>query len=64
MLTKRQLRDDFNQLGINPNGTLLIHSSMKAVGSVEGGADAVLDVWMEAMSGGLLVLPTHTWKTD
>lgn len=36
---------------------------MKAIGEVEGRADAVLDVWMDYFKNGLLLLPTHTWKT-
>lgn len=36
---------------------------MKAIGEIEGGADTVLDAWMEYFQEGLLVLPTHTWAT-
>ncbi|MCC5931914.1 MAG: AAC(3) family N-acetyltransferase [Cyclobacteriaceae bacterium] len=49
-------------LGIMPSDTLLIHSSMKAVGKVEGGAEAVIDAFMQYLHQGLLVFPTHTWK--
>ncbi|MGF1718456.1 AAC(3) family N-acetyltransferase [Vibrio kyushuensis] len=61
MFTKQNLIDDLNRLGIDPNGVLLVHSSMKAIGSVEGGADTVLDALSELMSNGLLLLPTHSW---
>lgn len=50
-------------LGIHPRGTLLVHSSMKSIGEVEGRADTVLDALSEYMKDGLLVLPTHTWAT-
>ncbi len=46
-------------LGIDPAGTLLIHSSMKSIGPVEGGADAVLDAFSAHMRDGLLILPTR-----
>lgn len=52
---------------INKYGTILMHSSMKSIGDVEGGADTVLDALSQYMQEGLLVLPTHTWsyiKTD
>lgn len=62
MFTKQQLLDHISQLGIAPNDTLLIHSSMKSIGAVEGGADTVLDAFSEYMQDGLLILPTHTWK--
>ena len=50
-------------MGLTGSETILIHSSMKAVGNVEGGADTVLDALMEFFADGLLLLPTHTWKT-
>lgn len=60
--SKKDLIKNLEQLKINPKGTLLVHSSMKSIGEVEGGADTVLDALMEYMSEGLLVLPTHTWS--
>lgn len=62
MFTKEKLKRQLHELGINPSGTLLMHSSMKSIGSVEGGADTVLDALSEYMENGLLVLPTHTWS--
>lgn len=59
--TKQDLMEGLSDLGINPKGTLLIHASMKSLGEVKGGADAVLDALCEYMKEGLLVLPTHTW---
>ena len=41
MYTKSDLMADLAHLGINPRGTLLVHSSMKAIGPVEDGADTV-----------------------
>lgn len=62
MLTRQELERQVETLGIDPRGTLLIHSSMKAIGPVEGGAEAVLDAFSWYMQDGLLVLPTHTWR--
>lgn len=62
MFTKQDLLADIAKMGIDPKGTLLLHSSMKSIGSVEGGADTVLDAWCEYMRDGLLIFPTHTWK--
>ncbi|MBU5595118.1 AAC(3) family N-acetyltransferase [Amphibacillus sp. MSJ-3] len=61
MYTKTDLKNDLKKLGINKFGTLLIHSSYKSIGDVEGGPDTVLDSFSEYMKDGLLVLPTHTW---
>lgn len=62
MFTRESIINDIKEMGINPCGTLLVHSSMKSVGEVEGGADAVLDAFSEYMKEGLLIFPTHTWS--
>lgn len=61
MYTKESLISDLRNMKIDPSGTLMVHSSMKAIGEVEGGADTVVDALMEYMKDGLLILPTHTW---
>lgn len=55
------LYDQLKQMHINPHGILMVHSSMKSIGEVEGGADTVLDVLCHYMKDGLLLFPTHTW---
>lgn len=62
LYTKQNLTKQLAEAGLLPTDTVLIHSSMKSIGLVEGGADTVLDVWMEYFSEGLLLLPTHTWR--
>ena len=42
--TKQTLQQDLAAMGLTGTETILIHSSMKAIGAVEGGADTVLDV--------------------
>ena len=61
MYTKEELKQQLRNVGLTGKETILIHSSMKAIGEVEGGADTVLDAWMEYFAEGLLLLPTHTW---
>lgn len=61
MYTKNNIIDYIINLGIKPTDTLLIHSSMKSIGEVEGRADTVLDAFMKYMEEGLLIFPTHTW---
>lgn len=63
MQTKESLKADLQRMGIDPRGTLLVHSSYKSIGPVEGGPEAVLDALAEYMAEGLLVLPTHTWAS-
>lgn len=56
MYTYHDLVRDLENLKIDPKGTILVHSSMKSIGPVEGGADTVLDALMDYMKDGLLVL--------
>ena len=63
MYTKQELLRDLTAMGLTGQETILIHSSYKAIGGVLGGPDTVLDAWSEFFASGLLLLPTHTWKT-
>ncbi|MCL1878315.1 MAG: AAC(3) family N-acetyltransferase [Defluviitaleaceae bacterium] len=62
MHTKNSLIADLKTAGINPSGTLMIHSSCKSVGVVEGRGDTILDAFIDFMRDGLLIFPTHTWE--
>jgi aminoglycoside 3-N-acetyltransferase len=61
MHNQESLMKQLTQMEIDQAGTILVHSSMKRIGTVEGGADTVLDALSAYMKEGLLVLPTHTW---
>lgn len=63
MYTKQDLKNAIREMGIGSTDTLIIHSSMKSIGEVLGGADTVLDSFMEYLMEGLLILPTHTWAS-
>lgn len=62
MFTYADLWKNLEASEIRRSGTLLIHSSMKSIGEVEGGADNVLNVIMDYLKEGLLIFPTHTWE--
>lgn len=48
-------------LGLGPGMIVLVHSSLRSLGWVEGGADAVIDALITAVSpGGTLLVPTLT----
>ena len=42
MYTKAELKQQLQNAGLTGKETILIHSSMKAIGEVESGADTVL----------------------
>ena len=62
MHTFDSLTRDLAQAGFLHTDTVMVHSSMKSIGAVEGGADTVLDVLSDYFGHeGLLVFPTGTW---
>ncbi len=62
MISKEQLKADLQAMGIRPGDTVLIHTSLRAVGPVEGGAQGFIDAFCEYLSEGLFLIPTHTWN--
>ena len=62
MFDFNSLTEDFKNLGIKKNDNILIHSSMKSIGEVDGGADTVLDVFIKYLADdGNIALPSHSW---
>lgn len=63
MLTKNELVSQLNKF--NSNGKpVIVHTSLKAIGEIDGGADILIDALKERFTkdGGILCIPTHTWK--
>lgn len=58
MVTKEMVTKAFQCLGIRKNDILLVHSSMKSMGYVVGGPEAVIAGLQEAVKEGTLVFPT------
>ena len=56
--TKKHLKEQLYQMGLNGTETILIHSSMKAIGDVEGGAETVLEVLMFVVARHMIVHDT------
>lgn len=59
--SKESLKEQLKEMGILPTDAVMVHSSMKSLGAVEGGADTVVDAFMEYLEDGLFMTPTHTW---
>jgi aminoglycoside 3-N-acetyltransferase len=51
------LTDQLTLLGVEPGASLMVHASLRKIGPIEGGADAVLDALIEALGpGGTLLM--------
>ncbi len=60
-LTKGGLVDALRAVGVRPGDVMLVHSSLRALGFVVGGAQAVVDALLEAVGRvGTIVVPTHS----
>lgn len=62
MITKKMLLTQLADAGLKHDDTVLVHSSMKKIGEVDGGAETVFQVLEEYFADGLLAFPTLTWK--
>lgn len=63
MVTKQQIFKQLKQMNAPQDRPVIVHTSLKAVGEVESGAQGLLDALIEYFTsdGGLLIVPTHTW---
>lgn len=61
--TKQMIAEQLLDMNAPRNSVVLVHSSLRAVGNIEGGAEGLLDILVEYFTteGGLLCVPTHTW---
>lgn len=62
MLTKTDLTREFTALGVHPGDTLLVHSSYKSLGGVDGGPQTVIDALLEVLTpDGTLIMPNFNF---
>lgn len=61
MVTRNDVFALFESFGIRRDDVVTIHSSLREVGAIEGGADGLIDALKDYLCDGLLLIPTHTW---
>jgi len=63
MLTFDELRYGFRELGLERGDVVVVHSSYKSLGPVEGGPQTVIDALLDVLGPeGTLVVPTFTFN--
>lgn len=66
MLVKNEIIKALQKFDIEDNAILLVHSSLKALGYIDGGAETVIEALEETVPKGTLVMPTlsqKNWET-
>lgn len=54
---------DLVALGLKPDDTVLVHSSLSSLGHVEGGPETVVDTLRSVLPDGTLIMPSMTCNT-
>lgn len=63
MIGRRELVRDLRRLGVTPGMDLMVHSSLAAIGFVEGGAETVVDALLQAVGKrGTLLAPSFNHR--
>ena len=63
MPTRIDLAADLRRLGLRPGDRVVVHSSLRSIGRVDGGADAVVGSLLDVLGDdGLLVAPAFTYR--
>lgn len=61
-VTRSDIAEGLRTVGVAPGSVVLMHSSLSAMGYVDGGADAVVEGLLDVVGpDGLASVPTHTW---
>lgn len=63
MIGRQELVRDLRRLGVTPGMDLMVHSSLSAIGFVEGGAETVVDALLQAVGKrGTLLAPSFNHR--
>lgn len=64
-IAKHIVRDQLLDLGVQPGGVLIVHTSFRETGPIEGGPGGLIEALRQALGhGGTLVMPSMTYDDD
>jgi aminoglycoside 3-N-acetyltransferase len=62
--TRNDLADQLRQLGIGDGDSVVIHSSLRSIGKIDGGAETIVRAFLDVVGDeGLILSPTYTYFT-
>lgn len=66
MINKEDILKQLEVFRVAVGKPVLVHTSLKAIGEIDGGAETLLSALISYFTkdGGLLCIPTHTWTKD
>ncbi len=66
MLSKNDIKKQLQELNIEKGKIVTVHTSLRAIGEIDGGGETLLNALIDCFTkgGGLLCVPTHTWNSD
>ncbi len=62
MLTKEDIFKTLSDLNLKANDNILIHSSLKSIGKIDGGPITLINCLKEYFKDGMILFPTHSWS--
>ncbi len=63
ILTKEDLIEGFKSCGVSKGQAIFVHTSLKSLGFVVGGAEILIRALLEIVGEeGTLMMPSQTWK--
>ncbi len=62
-MINEKMKQDFIDLGIRDDDTILMHSSLSSLGFVDGGAETVIDTLLSVLKNGTLLVPCLSYMT-
>lgn len=62
VVIKEDIVKELQRMGLSNGDTVMVHTSLKNIGYVCGGAQTVIEALMEVVGVGTIMMPTQSWK--
>ena len=63
VVVKEEIAEELKRLGLERNDVVMVHCSLKSMGYVCGGAQAVIEALTDVVGpDGTIMMPTQSWK--